>query len=1181
MFFQFRVHADDSNNVERVELRNLQARDNVTFVVQGRSIRHWLLTSPDAQMPQRWSVVVAGHFTGTLKTTLNPAAIRPMRMLDRSLLLQLTDGTCMTVSGSNLAVSSSSSSCSTTGAMFDFLEEPADNTTGGYLYRIREVVGGRCLVIDSNVTGSRPLLLATCSATSPSQKFALFANPYLDGVVGPVFQIVPATLLGPRIEDRRCLRATGGTLQLQANCVDDDVLMAFRLVRPSSVPSSPPPPPPPPPALVQQPPVAQQWYPFPLTFRVDFYPNDGQHNTYDYDYASYATRNLVMSYSNLDLSVAWRWNGTNYQVGIGNYLVYDNTFSAAGAAHGGDNILYGTMFEEVHWQIGYVPPPTTYNVCVTWPLAETATVLVKLTVFKGDPVFSMTKIFDTTSYFQDDGTCTPSNPGFVGTYDFQQPAVPAPPPSPPPPVTNSYPLMFRMEWAILSGVTGRGNIIIDLDIVVAWTAKGIPYELSYDNPVTGGGLYNGNNIPDFNYETVYWPIGAVPPSTRFDICLRWFDKKMPLVQATATVFRLSKQVASFVVNWDTTQTWSTVCNSNAVGYMGSYTLGQELLPSPPRRSPPPSPSPPFPSPTLPPPSPPPPSVPTLSVASPSPLPPSPPPPSPSPPSPLPPSPPPPSPTSPSPRPPSPPPPSPPPPSPSPPRPPSPPPPSPPPPRPPSPSPPPSPPPPSPRPPSPPPPSSPSPPPPSPLPPSPPPPSPLPPSPPPPSPPPPSPPPPSPPPPFPPTPNPPFPPTPNPPFPPPPIRPSPPNPPPRAPPPTPPAPNPLTPPPPSPPPPSPPPPSPSPPSPPPPSPPPPSPSPPSPPPPSPPPPSPSPPSPPPPSPSAPAPPQPSPPPPVPTVSTTDSSSRCTEGLPSPSGLFSLYFRTIWYDRNGPAASALYDWDMVVSWNLSQRTYEVSPYDTNAGGGVHGGDNTLQANKPNGEVVFWPTGLTGVQPQAAEYHVCMRWYQAGALNVTLTVSLGPTPVKTVTTYLTSDSPFSKRCNPSANGYVGSYVHTDNSSSTSSGGAFIMTGAQVVGIGEDLQERVAAVEVHDPLANFGSGVVRQENGFSSADDSAAAAAAASADGDADADAVVTAATAATAGAVVAGTNTITTTTSSAIGSRTTPHTYVSQVPELWVLVVAVVVAIMAGVGIGAGAMVVAIRWIKTAQKQTNTAI
>lgn len=71
---------DSTNNVERIELNNLKAKDEVVLVVHGRSIRHSIISNPDAAFPQRWAVAVAGHFTGNLKTIYNPAYTRPSRL---------------------------------------------------------------------------------------------------------------------------------------------------------------------------------------------------------------------------------------------------------------------------------------------------------------------------------------------------------------------------------------------------------------------------------------------------------------------------------------------------------------------------------------------------------------------------------------------------------------------------------------------------------------------------------------------------------------------------------------------------------------------------------------------------------------------------------------------------------------------------------------------------------------------------------------------------------------------------------------------------------------------------------------------------------------------------------------------------------------------------------------------
>lgn len=71
---------DNVNTVERIELSTLRANDLITFVVHGRDIRHRLLTTPDAQLPQRWAVVVAGHFNGTLRSQYNPTYTTPNRL---------------------------------------------------------------------------------------------------------------------------------------------------------------------------------------------------------------------------------------------------------------------------------------------------------------------------------------------------------------------------------------------------------------------------------------------------------------------------------------------------------------------------------------------------------------------------------------------------------------------------------------------------------------------------------------------------------------------------------------------------------------------------------------------------------------------------------------------------------------------------------------------------------------------------------------------------------------------------------------------------------------------------------------------------------------------------------------------------------------------------------------------
>ncbi|EFJ44667.1 hypothetical protein VOLCADRAFT_106327 [Volvox carteri f. nagariensis] len=764
-----RTRADSVNNVERVELYNLQPRDNVTFVVHGRAIRHSLLTTPDAQRPQRWSVLVAGHFTGTLRTPLNPVVARPVRVPAGNMLIQTPNGTCLTIRGISLFFDPAASACNSTAAVFNFIEEP-DSTTGGYLYRIRESVTGRCLALGSGNIGFWPQL-GPCGSLVAGQKFMVFANPNLPD--GPLYQIVPEMNLSTTIDDRRCLGAALSIPRLFIGC-DDGQMMSFRLDPP------------------------QLWYPFPLTFRVDFYPvtiDDANH--YDYDYNILGSSSLY----NLDLKVAWTWNGTDNIAGLGNYIGSVDAASVAGAVHGGDNIMYGTMYEEVHWQLGYTPPPTTYYVCVAWRTSAIMNQLrVTLTVFKNNPVATLTKIVDTGLFNIDGNTCSPSSVGYIGSYDLNSPpSLSAPSPSPPPPpVNNIYPLMFKADWLVLSGVTGRGNTLIDMDIVVSWTNRSITYEISYDFPSNGGGKYGGSSWDQrINTENIFFT--SNPPQTRYDICLRasaWEERK-PVLQATAVVMRFNSIVATFVRKLDMTPPMDGMCNSRAAGYLGSYTLGQELIPSPPQPSPRP-PSPPSPSPPPLPPQPPsPPPTPTRippSPRQPEQLPGS----SPSPPLKLP----------------------------------------------------------------------------------------------------------------------------------PPL---------------------LS-------------------------------------------------------------------PPLPSGETW---LKCPDPLPFPSSLVTLYFCVAWFDSKGPAATAAYDWDMVVAWTDNEQTYEVNSIVNSTGGAVHGGDNTNLAGNPNAEVVFWPNGLADVRPD--DYHVCVRWYQPGALNVTLTVSLGPTVVQTASAYWTSNTFFSKQCNPDAIGYVGSYTFT----------------------------------------------------------------------------------------------------------------------------------------------------------------
>ncbi|KAG2496693.1 hypothetical protein HYH03_005110 [Edaphochlamys debaryana] len=71
---------DATNNVERTLLTNLTAGTDVAFAVFARRLGSRLVNTADAQLPQRWALAVVGHFTGTLRTRLNPAYMQPQRL---------------------------------------------------------------------------------------------------------------------------------------------------------------------------------------------------------------------------------------------------------------------------------------------------------------------------------------------------------------------------------------------------------------------------------------------------------------------------------------------------------------------------------------------------------------------------------------------------------------------------------------------------------------------------------------------------------------------------------------------------------------------------------------------------------------------------------------------------------------------------------------------------------------------------------------------------------------------------------------------------------------------------------------------------------------------------------------------------------------------------------------------
>ncbi|GIL44358.1 hypothetical protein Vafri_1861 [Volvox africanus] len=774
------TRTDNVNTVERIELTNLIANDLITFVVHGRDIRHRLLTTADAQLPQRWAVAVVGHFSGVLRSQYNPAYVTPNRLLMTGVptpsVVQLGIS-CMSSINSTM-VMSNMTCLNTTVSTMVFTEE-RDVRTGFYFYTVRDP-NGLCLGVTNTTLGTRAVF-QNCNTTAlAGQKWALFRNRLIDGT----FLFTPQNALGVLPEERRCLRTTtyGNTTGLSlALCSDEDALQSLRVGRSTQV-RSPPPLPPAPPSPSPPPPlpmgVDAPWFPYPLTFRLDFYPIGGHANDYDYDYASDHPADYGSSISDMDLTVAWTFSGVTYQVTPDNFAV-GIAGSVAGAVHGGDNMLSSTMYELVHFQTGMVPPLTVYHICAAWRRVETTQMKLVASVYQGYRVASSSKTIDASGQLSYTVPCNPSSPGFIFSFNFTNTTAPSPPSPPPPSLSYPYPLLFRADWLAIGGSIDRGNRIVDLDLVVSWRSSGTYTELGFSFRINSGGRYpSDNKDTETNYEIIYWPTNEIPPSVKYDACVRWYGPSKPLTQVTLSIFyqgALSSTNTSIV---DTTYQRPTVCNSSVVGYMGSFDLSWRPL-APPRPPPPMEPS-------LP-------NVPGLPAP---------------------------------------------------------------------------------------------------------------------------------------------------------------------------------------------------------------------------------------------PPQPSPPPPFP--SPQPPPPETCGGPSSSSNLFGLSFRTQWGPSTGPANGVIYDWDMIVAWTFGGSAFELAQYNRFVAGGVHGGDNINIANKTNGEVAFWPTGVTGQQPQPADYHVCVRWYQAATLNVTLTISMGARVVKTTSTVLSSSAVLSKVCAPGYAGYVGSFTYTASNITSAGGGA-----------------------------------------------------------------------------------------------------------------------------------------------------
>ncbi|GFR51593.1 hypothetical protein Agub_g14014 [Astrephomene gubernaculifera] len=397
---------DHVNNVERVELRNLQAGDNVTLVVTGKSIVHNInFTGADAQLPQRWAVAVVGNFIGTLRTQLNPAYVRPQRLLPfaqdatttvQSILIGLSGSTCASIQDTSTSVLVSSSCPLSNINTFTFTEEKGSNATGGgYVYVLKDYLG-RCLT-----QSGTSLLLATCNTSSTSQRMAFFKNPY--STSGTLYQLVPVPLLGSGSDDRQCVSRSGSTLVLVACNADDTNQGVSLYVTASLKPPAPPAPPSPAPNPLPPSPPAMPW----IRFYTEW------------------TVNGVAVADDLDIFVAWSYSGAGY------YITYNRT-SLRGGLYGGDN--GATNHEAVSWGTQSSPPDwADYRACVKfWVTGKTYN--VTLTVYMGSSIVLMqSKLLKSTSAM--DWNCTTASNGYLGTFTYP-PTTASPPPLSPTPVVS-------------------------------------------------------------------------------------------------------------------------------------------------------------------------------------------------------------------------------------------------------------------------------------------------------------------------------------------------------------------------------------------------------------------------------------------------------------------------------------------------------------------------------------------------------------------------------------------------------------------------------------------------------------------------------------------------------------------------------------------------------------------------
>ncbi|KAG2494005.1 hypothetical protein HYH03_007932 [Edaphochlamys debaryana] len=391
---------DDSNNVERVELPSLSAGTQVTLVVWGKSINHQLSSDSLASLRQRFAVAVAGHFTGTLRSALNPAWVKPARLsADDWFLAEVAPSVCLSAADASSPLAATSDCAAGSRTSFAVAEEP-DPDTGGFKYVVQHTASGRCLALPTTAGGGAAAALVACDAAAASQRLVAFRASGL-GSNRYMLAPKPTFTLGA---DRQCLRynggsAVGGSLVL-ATCDDSDAAQVFRLtpLRLAVPPSPPRPPGIPPPPLPSPPPAP------PLVLRVAWQvDSDATDTRYD-----------------LDIQIDWSVPAGAFQISYG-------TRQNRGGQYGGDNLDQPGKqnWEEASWGVSTTPDSADYNVCTKF-YDKGFTYNITLTaIVAGQPILVSRAVWSGAVSLA--GTCTNTSIGYIAA----RPAfAPAPQPWP-------------------------------------------------------------------------------------------------------------------------------------------------------------------------------------------------------------------------------------------------------------------------------------------------------------------------------------------------------------------------------------------------------------------------------------------------------------------------------------------------------------------------------------------------------------------------------------------------------------------------------------------------------------------------------------------------------------------------------------------------------------------------------